>query len=460
MFKRIAFWLRNRLIRSRSLNATRIVAGSFAVIILIGALLLTLPIASRDGQSAGFFTALFTATSATCVTGLILVDTAVQWSLFGQVVILAMIQLGGLGFMTIITLLSFALRRRIGLSERLIMVSTLNLNDMDGVVRVVRHALMGTFLMEGIGAVLLALRMVPEFGVLRGVWHAIFHAVSAFCNAGFDLMGVKYGAFSSLTGVSDSPLVLGVTAALIVVGGLGFFVWEDILTKRSWRRLTVYSRMVLLITGGLILGGALFFFVEESRNPATLGGMPLGQKGLNALFQSVTLRTAGFDAIGQGGLHDSSKAMSSILMLIGGSSGSTAGGLKTVTVGVLLLALRSGLAGREQVTFRGRAIPMQRVLNAMTLTLVMLLLFLCGSMLIATIENSPYLDCVFEVASAMGTVGLTTGITTALSPFSQGLLIVFMYLGRVGILSFSVAFMIRKKTKAKVRYPEMNLMIG
>ncbi len=460
MFKRIAFWLRNRLIRSRSLNATRIVAGSFAVIILIGALLLTLPIASRDGQSAGFFTALFTATSATCVTGLILVDTAVQWSLFGQVVILAMIQLGGLGFMTIITLLSFALRRRIGLSERLIMVSTLNLNDMDGVVRVVRHALMGTFLMEGIGAVLLALRMVPEFGVLRGVWHAIFHAVSAFCNAGFDLMGVKYGAFSSLTGVSDSPLVLGVTAALIVVGGLGFFVWEDILTKRSWRRLTVYSRMVLLITGGLILGGALFFFVEESRNPATLGGMPLGQKGLNALFQSVTLRTAGFDAIGQGGLHDSSKAMSSILMLIGGSSGSTAGGLKTVTVGVLLLALRSGLAGREQVTFRGRAIPMQRVLNAMTLTLVMLLLFLCGSMLIATIENSSYLDCVFEVASAMGTVGLTTGITTALSPFSQGLLIVFMYLGRVGILSFSVAFMIRKKTKAKVRYPEMNLMIG
>ena len=460
MFKRIAFWLRNRLIRSRSLNATRIVAGSFAVIILIGALLLTLPIASRDGQSAGFFTALFTATSATCVTGLILVDTAVQWSLFGQVVILAMIQLGGLGFMTIITLLSFALRRRIGLSERLIMVSTLNLNDMDGVVRVVRHALMGTFLMEGIGAVLLALRMVPEFGVLRGVWHAIFHAVSAFCNAGFDLMGVKYGAFSSLTGVSDSPLVLGVTAALIVVGGLGFFVWEDILTKRSWRRLTVYSRMVLLITGGLILGGALFFFVEESRNPATLGGMPLGQKGLNALFQSVTLRTAGFDAIGQGGLHDSSKAMSSILMLIGGSSGSTAGGLKTVTVAVLLLALRSGLAGREQVTFRGRAIPMQRVLNAMTLTLVMLLLFLCGSMLIATIENSSYLDCVFEVASAMGTVGLTTGITTALSPFSQGLLIVFMYLGRVGILSFSVAFMIRKKTKAKVRYPEMNLMIG
>ena len=189
MFKRIAFWLRSRLIRSRSLNATRIVAGSFAVIILIGALLLTLPIASRDGQSAGFFTALFTATSATCVTGLILVDTAVQWSLFGQVVILAMIQLGGLGFMTIITLLSFALRRRIGLSERLIMVSTLNLNDMDGVVRVVRHALMGTFLMEGVGAVLLALRMVPEFGVLRGVWHAIFHAVSAFCNAGFDLMG-------------------------------------------------------------------------------------------------------------------------------------------------------------------------------------------------------------------------------------------------------------------------------
>lgn len=223
MIKQFALWLRDMFIRNRSLNATRIVAASFAVIILVGALLLTLPIASRDGQSAGFFTALFTATSSTCVTGLILVDTWVQWSFFGQLVIILMIQLGGLGFMTVITLVSFALRRRIGLSERLIMVSTLNLNDLDGVVRMVRHALMGTFLIEGTGAVLLSIAMIPHFGILGGIWRGIFHSISAFCNAGFDLLGGKFGAFSSLAGLQNNPLVLGTIGALIVVGGLGFF---------------------------------------------------------------------------------------------------------------------------------------------------------------------------------------------------------------------------------------------
>ena len=352
MIKKCALWLRDSFIRSRSLNATRIVAGSFAAIILIGALLLTLPIASRDGQSAGFFTGLFTATPSPCVTGLILVDTWTQWTLFGQAVILTMIQLGGLGFMTVITLVSFALHRRIGLSERLIMVSTLNLNDMDGVVRVVRHALIGTFAMETAGAVLMSVCLIPEFGFLKGTWHAVFHAVSSFCNAGFDLLGGRFGAFSSLAGYNDNPLMLGTTAALIVVGGLGFFVWEDIVDKRCWSRLSVYSKMVLLITAVLIVGGALFFLMEEFDNPATLGDMPLWQKGLNALFQSVTLRTAGFDSIGQGGLSDTSKAMSCVLMLIGGSSGSTAGGLKTATVGVLLLALAYALELRKRAAWR------------------------------------------------------------------------------------------------------------
>jgi len=278
LIKKCALWLRDSFIRSRSLNATRIVAGSFAAIILIGALLLTLPIASRDGQSAGFFTGLFTATSSTCVTGLILVDTWTQWTLFGQAVILTMIQLGGLGFMTVITLVSFALHRRIGLSERLIMVSTLNLNDMDGVVRVVRHALIGTFAMETAGAVLMSVCLIPEFGFLKGTWHAVFHAVSSFCNAGFDLLGGRFGAFSSLAGYNDNPLMLGTTAALIVVGGLGFFVWEDIVDKRCWSRLSVYSKMVLLITAVLIVGGALFFLMEEFDNPATLGTCPSGRR--------------------------------------------------------------------------------------------------------------------------------------------------------------------------------------
>ena len=460
MLKRCALWLRNGFVRGRSLNATRIVAASFAIIILVGALLLTLPIASRDGQSAGFFTGLFTATSSSCVTGLILVDTWTQWTLFGQVVILAMIHLRGLGFMTVVSLISFALHRRIGLSERLIMVSTLNLDSMDGVVRVVRHALMGTFLLEGAGAVLMSLRLVPDFGLAGGLWRAVFHSVSAFCNAGFDLLGGRFGAFSSLAGYQDSPIMLGTTAALIAIGGLGFFVWEDILRARCWGRLSVYSKMVLLITGLLIVGGAAFFFLEEYHNPATLGDMPVWEKAPNALFQSVTLRTAGFDAIGQGGLSESSKAMSTILMLIGGSSGSTAGGIKTATVAVLLLALRANLRGREQVTFRGRAIPFGQVLNAMTLTLVVLFVFLIASMVISTVEGLPYLNCAYEVASAMGTVGLTTGITPELTRISQSILIVLMYLGRVGILSFSIALMTGKRRPAKLHYPEINVMIG
>ena len=459
MRKKIALLLEG-LLRRRGLNATRVVAISFALIILAGALLLTLPVASRDGESAGFFTGLFTATSATCVTGLILADTWIQWSFFGQVVILAMIQLGGLGFMTVLTLVSFALHRRIGLSERLVMVSTFNLNDLDGVVRVVRHALMGTFLLEGIGAVVLAWRMIPEFGVLGGVWRGIFHSVSAFCNAGFDLLGGRFGAFSSVAGYNDDPVVLLTIAALIAIGGLGFFVWEDILRTRSFHCLSPYSKLVLAMTAALIFFGAVFFFVEEYANPAVFGEMPLGQKIYNSIFQSVTLRTAGFDAIGQGNLSDSSKAFSSIWMLIGGSSGSTAGGLKTVTAAVLLLTLRARLTGREQVTFRGRAVPYAQVLNAMTLVLVMGLIFLVSSMVISTLEGLPYMDCAFEVASAMGTVGLTTGITPTLSMFSQSLLILLMYTGRIGLLSFSIALAVRHGRPAKLRYPEMNVMIG
>ena len=246
--------------------------------------------------------------------------------------------------MTVITIFSFVLHRRIGLSERLIMVSTLNLNDMDGVVRVVRHALIGTFALEGAGAVLLSIRFIPQFGWAGGIWRGIFHAISAFCNAGFDLMGGKFGAFTNVEGYNADPYVLGILMCLIVVGGLGFFVWEDLVRARSWKRLSLYSKMVLVLTGSLLLGGAAFFFFAEYANPATLGNMPFWQKLLNALFQSVTLRTAGFASFDQGGLRESSLAFSCVLMLIGGSSGSTAGGLKTVTAAVLLLGLRAGLA--------------------------------------------------------------------------------------------------------------------
>lgn len=443
----------------RNLNPTRIVVVSFALIILTGALLLTMPAASRNGESQGFLTALFTATSATCVTGLVVVDTWSTWTLFGQVVILVMIQMGGLGFMTVITLLSFALHRRIGLSERLIMVSTLNLNDMDGVVRVVRHALIGTFSMEAAGAVILSACFIPKFGVAHGIWYGIFHAISAFCNAGFDLMGSN-GPFSSLSQYADNPVVLLTVAALIAIGGLGFFVWEDVLSHRSWKGISPYSRMVLGITAVLITGGAAFIFFVEYSNPATLGSMPLGEKVLNALFQSVTLRTAGFNAIDQGGLRESSMVLSILFMFIGGSSGSTAGGIKTVTAGILILAVRAGIHGREEVTVGGRAISARRVMDAMTLALTVAFTLIGSAMVISLVESVSYLRAAFEVASAMGTVGLTTGITTMLSSFSRVLIICLMYLGRVGMLSFSFAFMTKNTGTGKIKHPTFNIMIG
>lgn len=456
----ITHFLREHFIRSRRLNATRLVAGSFAIIILIGTLLLALPVSSRTGESQGLFTAFFTATSATCVTGLIVADTFLTWSLFGQVVILLLIQLGGLGFMTMITLVSLAARRRIGLSERLIMMSTLNLNDMDGVVGVVRHALMGTAIFELLGAALLSIRMIPKYGFARGVWHSLFHAVSAFCNAGFDLQGGDTGAFTSLTAFAGDPLVLLTTAALITIGGLGFFVWEDIWSNRSWKKLTLYSRLVLELTAGLLLGGTVFFLVSEWSNPATLGSMGIGEKCLNAFFQSATLRTAGFNVIDQGAMRDNSIVFSCILMLIGGSSGSTAGGIKTVTMWVLVMVVLSGLRGRGAIICRERTLPMERVMNAVTLFLMVTFLFVSGSMLISLTHDVTFLQAAYETASALGTVGLTTGITSTLARPAQLLLAVMMYTGRVGILSCSIAFWNRSKDSLPIKYPTFNVMIG
>lgn len=441
-----------------NLNATRIVALSFGGVIAVGTLLLMLPVASANGQCCGLITALFTATSATCVTGLALVDTLTGWTFFGQLVILVMIQLGGLGFMTMLTVFSLILHRRINLSQRLIIVSSLNLNDMEGVVRLVGYALRVTFTVEGICAALLTLRFIPVYGFGGALWRGIFTSVSALCNAGFDLSGPEGGG--SLMTFQNDPFVLLIIMFLITFGGLGFFVWMDLKQARCWKKLKLYSKLVLGMTVGLILAGWLYFFVAEYANPATLGPMPVWQKLLNSLFQSVTLRTAGFYAVPQGGLRDSSLAVSCLFMFIGGSSGSTAGGVKTVTAAVLLLALRAGLCGKAEVTLRRRAVPMHRVLNALTLVLVVLALFCFGSIAISLADNVPYLAAAFEAASAIGTVGLSTGITAGLSPFSHVLLIGLMYLGRVGILSFSIAFLTASRFPAKIQYPTVDLMIG
>ena len=443
----------------RRLNPTRFIVVGFGAIILLGTLLLHLPLSARDGQTTPWLICLFTATSATCVTGLAQVDTFLHWSEFGQAVILVMLQMGGLGFVTLVTLLFLALGRKIGMAQRVVMASALNMTRTSGVVRVARHALMGTFLLEGAGALILATRFVPRFGWGQGLWFALFHSVSAFCNGGFDLMGEYSGSFSSLMSFTKDPVVLGTIMLLIAVGGIGFFVWEDIAQHRNWRGLSLYSKLALAITGGLIVAGWLFFLWVEWDNPATLGPMEPWEKALNALFQSVTLRTAGFSTIDQGGLTESSAAMSAIFMLVGGSSGSTAGGIKTVTAGVLLFTLWESLRGREQVVVRGRTIPQRRVLDALTLAMAVILLFTAGSMAISILDGLPILTAGYETASALGTVGLSMGITPELSPASSLILILYMYLGRVGVLSFSIAFLIRPE-ESKLRYPVADVLIG
>lgn len=436
------------------------IMAAFALLIGIGAVLLSTPLAARDGQWGDPMTGLFTATSATCVTGLVLVDTYTHWSAFGQAVILCLIQIGGLGFMTIASMVSFALRRTITLKERMVMTASLNVQHMAGIVGMTRRILLGTLLFEGVGAVVLSACFIPEFGVTGGIWRGIFHSVSAFCNAGFDLMGV-YGPYSSLTPYLDNPVVLFTIMALIVLGGLGFFVWNDIAwNRRKNRRLTVHSKLVLIMTAVLIFGGALLIFVAERNNPATLGGVPEGETVWNAAFQSVTLRTAGFNTLNQDALTGAGKAVSILLMFIGGCPGSTAGGVKVVTVGVLLVAAAAVCRGKSRVFLFHRMIPAKGVLNAIALFMVGILAVAAGSFAICLVDGVSYTRALYEAVSAFATVGTTTGITPSLSTVSQIILMALMYVGRVGILTLSIGIMSRKGGEPRISYPEEAVMIG
>ena len=372
--------------RPKSLSATKIIAIAFAAIIFLGACLLNLPAASRSGESSGFLTALFTATSATCVTGLVVQDTWLQWSGFGQCVILLLIQVGGLGFMSAATLLVFLLRKRIGLKQRLVMAQALSISDMDGIVRLQKTVLVGSFLVEGIGVLILFARFLPEYGLGNALRWSVFHSVSAFCNAGFDIFGVLQPDAGLILFQSD-PVVLLTLCCLIVIGGLGFLVWQEVQQKRSFRRLSVYARLVLLTTFALIVVGWIILCLLEWDNPRTLGPMSVGDKLLNGLFQSVTLRTAGFASIDQAGLTEGGKAVSIVWMLIGGSSGSTAGGLKTVSFVVLILFMAARARGRESVCVFRRTIPQGQVLDAMTIGIILIFLAIFGGIFISSTSS-------------------------------------------------------------------------
>lgn len=443
----------------RTMRPGRLIVLVFLFIILLGAGLLCLPAASRSGEPTPFLTSLFTATSATCVTGLIRVDTGTHWAMFGQVVILLLIQIGGLGFMTIACLFFFALRRKIGLRERMVLAQALGSDSYSGIVSLVRNILRGTAAVEGAGALILFFRFLPEFGFGRALWYGVFHSVSAFCNAGFDVLAdVDVGG--SLCRYATDPVVNFTIMALIVIGGLGFAVWGDIRHHRRFSRLSVYSRLVVIITTVLIFGGAGVFAALEWNNPNTIGDLTVPQKLMAALFQSVTLRTAGFATFDQNALSDVSKAASDLLMLVGGSSGSTAGGVKTATVGVILLSAWSTARGRTSVHVMKRRIPRQAVENASALFILVLLLSGLGAAFLSIADHVSLENALYETISALCTVGLTTGITSSLGTASQIILIVLMFFGRLGIMTISVGFMAANRAEERVSYAETKIMIG
>lgn len=446
--------------RGKPVTATKVIAVAFAGIILCGALLLTLPAASRSGVSCGFLPAMFTATSATCVTGLVLFDTWTQWSGFGQTVILCLIELGGLGFMSAATLVIFLLRRRIGLKQRLVIAQALSVNEIDGVVRLQKLVLAGSLSIQGIGALILTIRFLPQYGLSRAVRWGIFHAVSAFCNAGFDIFGVLSPG-SSLAVFQSDPWVLLTLAFLVILGGLGFLVWEEVAGKKGkFRRCSVYTKLVLLATLVLLLAGWVLTCLLEWNNPGTLGPMSVGDKLLNGFFQSVTLRTAGFASFDQGKFTDGGKAVAMVLMLIGGSSGSTAGGMKTVTFLTMLLFLRARARGRSAVCVFHRTIPTSQVTDAMTIATVMTMLSILGGIFICTTSPVGFTDALYEAVSALGTVGLTAGATGRLSIASQLLVILYMYFGRVGVLTISLGFLMGNRAEERFQYAQTNLLIG
>jgi len=436
------------------IKPTRLIALVFLGIILLGTGLLMLPVSST-GSSASFTDALFTATSATCVTGLVVGDTGTLWTGFGQAVIICLIEVGGLGFMSVTSMVFFLFRRKVGLRQRMLIAQAFSLEDMDSVVRIQKWVIFGSLSIQALGALVLTLRFLP-WGLGKALKWGLFHSISAFCNAGFDIFAMN----NSVMSFNTDPVVFITLMVLVTVGGLGFFVWEELARVRRFRKFSVYTKLVLIATGVLILGGAAFTLVLEWNNPATLGPMTWPEKILNSFFQSVTLRTAGFDGIGQAGLTDGSKAVSMILMLIGGSSGSTAGGLKTVTVMVLGLYIWARIRGRSSVSVFKRSVPDSKVHDAMTIFTIVGILAVGGAIFICATSPVSFTDSLFETCSALATVGLSSGATPALSVPSMYLIVVYMYFGRVGVLTLSLGFLMGDKAEQRYRYAETNLLIG
>ena len=439
------------------LTATRTIAIGFLGIILAGTVLLALPIASADGKAVDLLTALFTATSATCVTGLVVVDTYSGWAAFGKTVLLTLIQIGGLGFMTIGVFVAVLMKKNIGLKERGILQESMNMLQIGGIVRLVKKITIGTFLIEGVGAVLLSIRFIPQMGWIRGIGNGIFHSISAFCNAGFDLMG-KTEEYSSLVSYSGDVLVNITIMALIVTGGIGFLVWDDLQKKKlRFKEYLLHTKIVLVVTASLLFGGALLIYLFERNH--LMADMGAGEKVLTSLFASVTARTAGFNTIDVGGMSASSKLVTIVLMFIGGSPGSTAGGIKTTTFAVMLIFVWANLRNSHGSNIFGRRLEEEEIRKASIVVTINLLLAVAAAVILCGMQSFPMEDVLLEVFSAIGTVGMSSGITRQLNTVARVIIIFLMYCGRIGSMTFALSFTERKKV-APVQLPAEKIIIG
>ena len=437
----------------KHVTSFQIIILGFLSLIILGSLLLMLPFATRDGEGAAFADAIFTATSATCVTGLVVRDTATYWSVFGQSVILILIQIGGMGIVTAAVAFVSVSGRKIGLMQRSTMQEAVSAHHLGGIVRLTKFILKTMVFIEILGAVLLSPYFIKDFGVMKGIWYSVFHSVSAFCNAGFDLMGAKE-PFSSLTSYSSRPFLNITIMALIIIGGIGFLTWEDIKKNRfHFRKYRMQSKVILTVSAVLIILPALYFFFFE------YSALPANERIFTSLFQSVTTRTAGFNTTDLSTFSETGQMLTILLMLTGGSPCSTAGGMKTTTIAVLVAAAFSVFGRKENAQVFKRRISDNTVKNAATIFLMYIVLFVGGGMIISRIENIPLLTCLFETASAIGTVGLTLGITTQIGIISRFIIILLMFFGRVGGLTLVFA-----ATKALItnenKYPQEKITVG
>ena len=449
--------------KRRKFTTTHIILLSFLLAILVGAVLLMLPISSAAGQATPFVDALFTATTATCVTGLVVVPTAVAWSVFGQIVILILIQLGGLGIITVLAGLALVLHRKIRISDSLLLQDAFNLNTLSGLGAFVKKVILGTLIVEGIGALLYMTVFVPEYGP-KGIWVSVFTSVSAFCNAGIDIIKLN-----SLCDYAANPVINVVTCMLIVLGGLGYIVWWDVLRVlrekkikkgSAWKRLTLHSKIAITATIVLIASGAVLFFLFEYSNPATMGNMSVWNKIQASVFQSVTTRTAGFFTVPQENLTNASSVLSLLLMFIGGSPVGTAGGIKTVTFVVLFASALAAIKQRNDAVIFHRTLSKQAVTKATGVACMSFSIMFLSTILLAAVTDASAMDIAYETVSATATVGLSRNLTGSLNMAGKWIIIATMYLGRIGPISLAFAFNLKKQSLNTIKYPAEDISVG